>query len=393
MIELGAVFAVSGLVVSMLLMVYRAYMNDRYANESYEKLRMINSSLSLYVNDERQRRLPCPADPRIPTHDPNAGREIPEVSCQLLRSNAGIGTCHDGVCSVEGFRDMDGDGQLDPVLIGALPFRALRDSGSFHSATQADALDPWGFQFTYAVSGRLTARATYNASHGVIDVRTEPLPSAPSGIDLLDPPQSSQYVVVAHGKNHLGAYTAQGLQPFPCVAGTQDADNCDGDGSFTFGLYRESGGSSYFDDVLVYNSFTLSTLWDFVGTSRDIHNRNPGNVGIGTGTPTAMLEVVGDARSPFARASRICGVDGSGCFSPDVLGASAASGESMYCPPATTPGHVSVMKRIVRDPVLNRPVAECEEVPLIAPTLGFTCPAGTYIRSFLAEGTPQCGGL
>lgn len=395
LLEMAIVIIASGLLLSLGITLYRNYLNNRYANESYDNLRLVDSSLALFINANG--RLPCPSNPTIPVTDPNAGREIPIASCTTLRDPAtAVGTCLDGVCRANG-RDTEADletTQGDPVLIGGLPFRDLRDSGSTSSASQVESLDSWAFQFTYAVSGYLTDINKYRASYGAIDVRTEPTTSAPSGVALVDPPGSSQYVIVAHGKNHVGAYTASGQIPFPCVVGaTRDADNCDGDASFTSGLRKEVATNEYFDDVLVYNSYSLSMLWDFVGTSADIYNRNPGFVGVGTGSPTQQLEVAGDIKATTLRANNLCDkATGGNCWSPDLLAAPAASGLSLYCPNTGTPGMADVVVGIGLDASIPpKPKAVCGLVPKVTPATGSSCPPGEFVLGFSASGAPQCG--
>ena len=395
LIEIAFVMLASALLMSTGLTMYRGYMNDKYTNESYQKLRLVDSAISLFIN--ARGRLPCPSDPRIPITDLNAGREIPIASCVFLRDpTTAPGTCQSGVCVVEG-RDTDADSEAldgDPVLIGGLPFRDLKDAGSSSSASQQDSIDPWGFQFTFAVSGYLTDQSKYRASFGAIDVRTEPTVAVPAGVSVVDPVSSSQYVVIGHGKNHLGAYTAYGQIGFPCTPGvTRDSDNCDGNGSFTVGLRREANTVDYFDDTLFYNSYSLSMLWDFVGTTADIYNRNPGFVGIGTSTPTQQLDVAGDIKATTVTARNLCDkTDGSNCWSPDLLAAPAASGLSLYCPSTGVPGMADVVVGIGPDgSVPPKPRALCGTVPLVIPSLGSTCPAGQFVLSFNSAGVAQCG--
>lgn len=405
LLEMAIVIVASGMLLSLGITLYRNYLSNRYANESYDNLRLVDSSLALFINANG--RLPCPSNPTLPVTDPLAGRSLDDSGptpsnplggpCyQLREQSTAAGTCIDGVCRVDG-RDTDADLETtrgDPVLIGGLPFRDIRDSGSTSSASQVESLDSWAFQFTYAVSGYLTDRDKYRASRGAIDVRTEPTPSATAGIPLVEPAGSSQYVIVAHGKNHLGAYTASGQIPFPCVAGaTRDADNCDGDASFTAGLLKEVSSNEYFDDVVIYNSYSLSMLWDFVGSSADIYNRNPGFVGIGTGVPTQQLEVAGDIKTTTLRATNLCDkATGANCWSPDLLAAPASSGLSLYCPNTGTPGMADVVVGIGLDTSIPpKPKAVCGLVPKVTPATGTTCPAGQFVLGFSASGAPQCG--
>lgn len=418
-IELAIMIVISGLLMAAGLRIYNAYLSDRNAHDSYDKLRVLDSAMSFYINIYG--RLPCPSNPTIPVTDANAGREIAAASCATLRNPlTAVGTCLDGVCRVNGYRDTDADSETvnaDPVLVGGVPFVALGEGG----ASMQSAVDGWNYQFTYAVSGYLTNQSTYRSSWGAIDVRTEPSASLTrtgngvgqlGGVSMLDPPGSSQYVMIAHGANHMGAYSAEGKVTVPC-SGTQDADNCDNNpvvqtlASYTAGLRRDatmtnaSGGcpgatagiKCTFDDLIVYNSYAMSSLWDFVGTSGDIHNLNPGFVGLGTGNPTQQLDVNGDIKATQLSATKLCDkASGAECWSPDLLAAPKASGNSLYCPDTGTPGMADVVIGITNDTsVPPVPKAVCGLAPKVQPSANQMCPVGQFVLSFTAAGGIVCG--
>ncbi|TAL28082.1 MAG: hypothetical protein EPN97_15425 [Alphaproteobacteria bacterium] len=417
-IELAIMILISGLLMAAGLRLYDTYLRDKNAHDSYDKLRVLDSSLSYYIN--LNGRLPCPSNPSIPVTDPNAGREIAASSCATLRNAATpVGTCLDGVCKVDGYADTeaDTDTNVDPVLVGGVPFVAMRAGG----ASLQSAVDAWNYQFTYAVSGYLTNASTYRSSWGAIDVRTEPSATSPrtgttlatlGGTSMLDPVGSSQYVIIAHGSNHLGAYSAEGKVTVPC-SGTQDADNCDNNpvvqtqASFTAGLRVDStattsgtmcpgavaGTRCTFDDLLVYNSYAMSSLWDFVGTSGDIHNLNPGFVGLGTSTPTQQLDVNGDIKATQLNATLLCDkASGAECWSPDLLAAPASTGNSLYCPDTATPGMADVVIGITNDAsVPPKPKAVCGLAPKVQPSANQTCPPGQFVLRFNPTGGIVCG--
>jgi type II secretory pathway pseudopilin PulG len=397
LIELGIVMIVSGLLLGAGANMYNSYINDKYAHETYDRMKVIDASLSLFINGEK--RLPCPSNPTIPINDPNAGREIPDSSCETLRNpGTAAGTCLDGVCKVAGFRDTeaDGDTAVDSILIGGLPFVDIRGSGSTTSVTQQEALDSWNYQFTYAVSAHLTNASTYRASRGTIDVRTEPTTAVPAGVPLVSPEGSSQYVIIGHGDNHRGAYTAKGVINYPCTPGVSyDDENCDGDMTFISGLRFMRAGTTYFDDAAVYNSYSISALWDFVGSSVDIYNRNPGNVGVGTDAPTQQLEVVGDIKATKVVQNELCGMNGLGCFSPDALaapatGAPASTDLPMKCDASTVPGTMNVVIGVTLSGTPPRPRAVCATVPMLTTTASQCSIAGQYAVGINSDGTILC---
>jgi hypothetical protein len=282
-------------------------------------------------------RYPCPARPDLPNTDPMAGVE----DCTIA--------------PVAGMRDTNGDGLNDPVLIGAIPYRTLKAGGessstcysklngtvvlctdpnaydpsevNFKAASLNDALDPWGYQMTYAVSQAMTNTNTFNYAYGVISVKSE------FGIDLVFPPNSAHFVIFSHGDNHKGAYSINGQQAYPCTAGTVDAENCDGDAEFVNSLRTMNAGANYFDDILRFSYFAVTEIWKYSGPNQEhLYNVNPGFVGVGTTAPSQRLDVNGSLKAIQMKSTNICDdpLDTSTCWEPLKLG-----GTGMVCPPGT----------------------------------------------------------
>lgn len=398
LIELAIVMIISGLVMAAGFQAYNTYLNDVRSRESYEKQKIIYSALSAFASN--QQRLPCPANPQIPVSDPASGMEIPIASCTALRSSGtAYGTCMDGVCRVEGERDADGDGANDAVLIGAVPYADIK-RGQDTAAQRFEGgiatvsiLDPWGYQMTYAVSALMTSASTYRPEYGAISVTTEnPL------VSVVKPAGSAQYVIVAHGDNHAGAYTAEGAITTPCIAGVAESANCDGGGAYVSGLRSLGPNADYFDDVVWYNSFSISMLWDFVpGGNGDIYNKNAGNVGIGTDNPSRELEVAGNVAALGAYQDRLCSSsDPTVCWSPDILAAPLSTGLSLNCPDTNTPGFRDVVLGITSQIVTvgtntyTQPTALCGLAPEVTPIFPQSCPANEYVSGFTPSGNIMC---
>lgn len=431
LIEFAAVMVISGLLMAAAIQMYYVYLQNFYYQGTIDKLNAIYSSLSNYASSKS--RYPCPSDPAMAFTLSTAGLESYNTTsgaCTAFTSIA-VNTCNAGgsLCKVDGFRDTLADLEtttVDPVLIGGLPYKTIKagierfssgptgtldcydvttgtpalcdldadgniDAGvylpntmaKFADVNMSDALDPWGYQIGYAVTESMTSAGLYAAGqgqYGAIDVRTE------NGVSLLSPAGNANYVIIARGSNHLGAYTPQGIVPIPCVAGTVDAENCDADSTFVSGLRVMTPGAAYNDDVIMYTSKTLSKIWEFVSAgSNDIYNLNVGNVGVGTTVdPTERLEVNGNISvSGASRLSTnlVCDTNGTNCWSPNLLGGAVGTNGNQC--PAAAAGTVNVMTGITNGQIT------CTSTPLPLPSgfAGQQCTtAGEFVIGFSAAG-------
>lgn len=289
--------------------------------------------------------------------------------------------------------DVNSDGVMDAGV------RAETIMATFNDITLKSVLDPYNFQMIYAVTGALTSKTTAHNSYGAIDIITE------DGIGLVRPAGSAHYVIVAAGDNHMGAYNTAGIVPFPCTTGNQTVDeqNCDGNATFVQGLRSvntstPAARAAYFDDTVWQSVINISSLWEFVDGSPDIFNLNIGNVGVGTGTPSERLQVVGNLRAETARQDLICDTGGSNCWNPDDL----ASPTGTVCNTTTYPVPAGRMRVVVgikngRVKCSSSSPADPDYDPLypdpprVTPILGApTCPAGQFMKGFAAGGAPIC---
>lgn len=102
-------------------------------------------------------------------------------------------------------------------------------------------------------------------------------------------------------------------------------ENCDNnDAIFMKGLLSRAAGDSYLDDIAMFGSPKLTTLWRGSFTSGDeswLYNTNVGNVGVGTEEPQTELHVVGDIRAENSvQADEFCDSNDLDCFTPNGLG-------------------------------------------------------------------------
>ncbi|MFN7113942.1 MAG: prepilin-type N-terminal cleavage/methylation domain-containing protein [Alphaproteobacteria bacterium] len=378
LVEFAVVMLISGLIMAAAIHGYKVYLMDKYQRAVYDKLDVLNSSFSVFSSV--MQRYPCPSDPTIPTDSPQAGIEDCAAAWAL---DPGDCTPSGGICRVDGARNTAALGlpTLDPVFIGGIPYKTIRETTS--AATQSiqlaslvDTLDPWGFQMSYAVTASQTGTMTFNSSYGAIDIQTE------AGVSLIQPVGSAHFVLVSHGENHKGAYNQQGRMPFPCTAGTADAENCNRTSTFVSGLRNLGAGPLYFDDVILQRSYTMSELWKFGDTANIMYNANAGNVGVGLSDPTQKLDINGNLRTTNLRTNELCDRGGANCWGPEKIG-----GSGMSCGPPSGPGKVMIMRGIRAAEVAPL----CFEIDLPTVMNNQRCPnPGEYVVGFTAAGNIVC---
>lgn len=393
LIEFSVVITVSGLLLAGAVDLYRTYMiNDRYRS-TVSELNVVYSSINNY--SAATGRLPFPADPTLPASSANAGCECGSCSdtaaaCKALVQMPFGCTASGGICKTPGSHSTPvnphpAEGN-DPVYTGAVPYKTIRNSLSFNSIALGDTLDPWNYQLGYAVSSASTnPMISRQGIYGVIDVTTE------NGVELTTPAGSVNFIIISYGDNHMGAYTAEGKIGKPCIAGTMDAENCNGDYKFISGLRSLGSGPAYFDDIVQYSQPTIPGLWGFTAAgSNNIHNLNAGNVGIGVPqvkSPAQALEVDGtvNVANGSIYASGICDPAGANCWKPNLL-AGPVSGQNPSgngCLPAP-PGYMNVVTGLTNGKVV------CKPFPRVSAFQSQSCPQGHFAVGFSATSGLIC---
>ena len=440
LLELSIVMIISGLLMVAGIQAYDAYVSKERFTKTYERMTAVKESFSDFTNAIA--RYPCPADPSLDIMDPNAGIE----NCDIMSDTIPIGTCIGGVCKIDGARDTasDSDPDLDPVLIGGVPFKTLRwasattaatDWVTSHGYVEGDLVwesnvpykclsdhismavfatdlasgnwtllegnkkantmhmdlvqDSWGHKFTYAVSGYLTQAVTFDSAHGVVSVQNE------FGRTLVQPADGAHYVLVSHGDNGFGAYNRNGSITFPCPASPAiEENNCNGGTVFIDGLRTMVPGAGYFDDLVTYEAYVTSRLWDYsnaFGYENSLYNLNVGNVGVGTDAPAYKMDISGSIRGDDIDASLLCdythNTGNAYCFDPDILGGVTGIG----CTTAT-PNNIKLVTGIAGNFGANPGYVICSpDIPF--PTLipgGQTCLAGEFVVGINLLGTIIC---
>lgn len=206
LLELAIVMVTAGFLMMGALALYRVYLVQKNIDLTYEKIDTLKASISIFSDSTG--RYPCPSDPSLPYTDPMFGVENCAAAAALAEGTC-TGPGNTGICRVPG-RVIDVSGVAEAVYIGAVPFRTIKsgvekvecinpatraptdcsapgavelvtNDASFQLSSLDSALDPWGYQVTYAVTASLTSAVSFNNGRGAISVRTE------HGDSLVDP--------------------------------------------------------------------------------------------------------------------------------------------------------------------------------------------------------------
>ncbi len=323
LIELALALIVIGLLVTPFMHDYNLYSKRKISEQTELSQRTVLRAMNDFF--EANDRFPCPANLALDEDDLNHGEE----NCTLPPGAPAPGACifGGGVCRASG-RDADGVIGPDPILIGGVPYATLNIPVNM-------SLDGYRRKMTYAVTETMTDAATYNESSGAITIQewdgddlSPPIPGSPPI------PNSQPYLVVSHGSNGVGAFTASGnlVQACPNPAVSAEDENCDNDSTFeTPGLYintagREVGarslaaGVDYNDDEVLFNISGGTGLWVYTPADpEDIHFNNEGNVGINQDDPQEKLDVGGNIKADTVHAITYCD-DAGNCFPPEMIG-------------------------------------------------------------------------
>ncbi len=337
MIELSIVTLIFALVTLPLLNLYSGYVHAQKRAVTVERIETISAQVRLYRPSTFS--YPCPADATLSINDANYGFE----DCAAIAIN----TCNPtgGICRVSGNRDTDtpADGMNnDSVLIGAVPFRSM-DLVNQGGIGVDGSVDGWGNKMTYAVIARATnyfpgrnALSVGNDfKYGQITALDE-FGNNTAGIGMFDLDNAdgdgnpltgtkegdAQFAIISHGPTGAGARSINGVL-IPCVAGTIDNENCDGDATFRSALGDYSAnGATFYDDLSFFYKDQTGELWGYLenpnvgGATAHIRKLNNGKVGVSTGNATVAeaLEINGAVKTPTTLVQEICKTNGTNCI-------------------------------------------------------------------------------
>lgn len=389
LVELSVILMIVGLLGAAAMETYRTWLQIKIAGDTESHRNLATNALTFFVANYG--RLPCPAKPGLLPTDPAAGQE------DCLTTVVGNG-CLSGLCRIDGARDADGDGALDKVLMGSLPYASL-------GLSIAEGVDGWRNKITYAVTEKLTATATYAEDKGAINIKESvrdsstgvlPVPTNKANTDVGPLSiRSFMFVMLSHGPDGKGAWSYQGAQITPC--GTYnvngyDSENCDGDAEFinadpATGIVNRVTGATYFDDAFtVYKVNRDNDKWSY-STTTSMKNKTGGRVGIGVKVPGADLDVGGNILLEDFEANEYCSQNGN-CFKAEMVGGSGPlTGASQCGDMALTPPRPMLMKGV--DGASSNKL-DCANVVSTTSVTPSSCPPGQYMKGINATGGIIC---
>ncbi|MCX7165450.1 MAG: prepilin-type N-terminal cleavage/methylation domain-containing protein [Rhodocyclales bacterium] len=248
LIELAVVLFIVSLLIGGLLMPLSAQHEIRGRQETDKALANIGEALLGFavING----RLPCPAPAALATGATGVGLEATTAAagttsttgpCGCTTANSGLASAGGAIC----------DDSTPGDVTGVLPWATL-------GLPETDA---WGNRYTYRMTTRFGRLASGQTAFGACAPTSNPtsaafalcsagnisvLPAVGSTTPLAS---SVPAIVISHGKNTLGAYSPNGTQIGGLTAGSDEAENANGDATFV--------SSTAIDDQLIWLSTSI----------------------------------------------------------------------------------------------------------------------------------------
>ncbi len=234
LVELAVVLVIVGVLAASVVGAYSLYMKKEQVATTQDNIKEAKKALYLFQAETSNKRFPCPAraDAADMTED----------------------------CSIAPVTAPNGK----PVLIGVMP--VYNSTGESMLVSRQQALDGYGRRLAYAVTQEMTSSATYDTASPSIQVN-----SLSGGAT-----SNESFVLLSHGPDGRGAYTAKGKPVKSCDPGTKDAENCDdSNGIFVDTTNNRSAakGASTADDFVATSTIAATTKQ--CGAGLELRGFNP----------------------------------------------------------------------------------------------------------------------
>lgn len=236
-LEAAVVVAIGGIMIAAGTDLLLSYMQQVRINATQARLRAIDEALGQYLISNGS--YPCPASLTAPVDTAAYGTQV-------------TNDCFGAALAAGTFRATSpGPGPLHNgrIRIGAVPTRTLNLSDQFMN-------DAWNDRIVYAVTealaspGNVSATPLYDPNKGSIKVVDS------GGFDVAMPASTAHYVIISHGQNRVGAYTAEGALHSACT-GALESNNCQHTAG-TF-LRTQLTGTNY-DDYLIFHTTAVEGI-------------------------------------------------------------------------------------------------------------------------------------
>lgn len=383
MVEMAISMMIVGIIMAAFAVPYSLYIKNQDAQKTTTNLQITTDSLTDYLSI--QGHYPCPARTDLPRTDANYGRET-----DCTDTSVAPGTCSNGICVESNTRTITDPLTGAPVTItqrvrvGNLPFRQM-------NLEENETIDGYGTRYKYAVTEELAVSATFDPTHGGVDIIDD------GGNSVVTPPASAHYIVLSAGPDQKGGITRDNAL-IACDAGERQTENCNVNAVAVYrkGTYSEASGANQFDDSVSYFSANEIPLWRVStapGASRFDIEQIPGNGGVefaGVASPAAALSTNTMMVTGGIKASGAAGNNGEARV--NNLCSNPSSGSSTCFPSAIVAGNSTALQcpagQVAREVDSNQ--LAC--VPINS--LSLKCPAATpYVKGVNADGTLKCAGV
>lgn len=277
LVEIAIGMLIIGLLIAPAISAYNLYQKKQKIDQTEFSLDRASTSLDGYLSAFG--RYPCPAAIDVPPGDVRYGFEA---------RDAATGACEfaPAVSGVSLTVNPDPTRPNPNVLIGKLPFKTL-------NLQENEIFDGYGARLTYAVSEVQTDELSYSPNEGAIGIEKID-DSTGNPISLISVPNSAHYVIVSHGPESQGGYSANGVLIGTCGATlANDQENCNGDAVFRF-----SEETTTSDDKLAYVGGKTVTPWQYENGNTDNIHLKAGGENVVAGMPGTSLFTDTNAINP-----------------------------------------------------------------------------------------------